>query len=126
MSEISPMSVDRLRDFLAAWNNGDVDSIMSFFVDDCTFHSSAGSELLGATYQGPARIRKAVSAFVQRFPDAHFTESSISVGGDYGFATYTFTGTDTDGTALEYSGCDIYTFVGDLISVKSGYRKIKA
>jgi ketosteroid isomerase-like protein len=117
------MTVVRLQAFDAAWNVRDVDLIMSFMANDCAYHASSGPDALGTTYRGHDEVRAAIAAFLNRFPDAHFAEKAAGVAGDRGFTEWTFSGTAPDGHRVVYEGCDLYTFRGDLITVKNAFRK---
>ena len=52
------MTTERLDAFMDAWNAHDVDGIVSFFADDCVFHPSVGTELMGGTYVGKDEVRR--------------------------------------------------------------------
>jgi ketosteroid isomerase-like protein len=43
--------------------------------------------------------------------------------GDRGVSEWTFTGTSKDGTRVEVSGCDLFTFRNGKIAVKNSFRK---
>ena len=82
--------------FFDGWNRHDVDALMTFMADDCVFETSSGPEACGTR---------------------HF------VAGDRGVSEWRFTGTTPDGRKVEVDGCDVFTFVGDKISVKSSFFK---
>ncbi len=56
--------------FSAAWNAYGLDKIMAMSSDDCEFHSSAGSDPLGAVYVGRDALRAAYATLFAAFPDA--------------------------------------------------------
>jgi len=117
------MTMERLDQFLNAWNAHDVDRIVSFFSDDCTFHASIGPELMGATYVGRGEVRRGVAAFLERFPDGRFEDVSGFVAGDRGASEWTFVTAGPDGTEVSVRGCDLFEFEGDRIRVKNAFRK---
>ena len=108
------MTVERLDAFLAAWNDRDVDAIMSYFTEDCVFHSSAGPELLGATFRGREEVRAGIEAFLARNPHGRFEDAESWVAGDRGAADWTFVTTGADGAEVATRGCDLFEFGGDL------------
>jgi hypothetical protein len=112
------MTIERLDRFMDAWNAHDVDAIVSFFADDCTFHASVGPALMGTTYTGRDEVRRGVAAFFERYPDGRFEDASGFVAGDRGASEWTFKSGET-----AVRGCDLFEFEGDLIRVKNAFRK---
>ncbi len=117
------MSVERLDAFLAVWNDRDVDAIMSYFTEDCVFHGSVGSDLLGTTHRGREEVRTGIESFLARNPQGRFDDAASWVAGDRGAADWTFVTTGPDGTEVSTRGCDLFEFDGDLIRVKNAFRK---
>lgn len=124
MSQIIAEGTTRqLQEFADAWNAHDVDAIMSFMTDDCVFEASAGPEISGARFVGPAAVRAAFADVWATFPDAHWGGARHFVCGDRGVSEWTFTGTRSDGTRVEVHGCDLFSFREGKISLKNSYRK---
>ena len=119
------MTAERLDAFLAAWNDRDVDAIMSYFTEDCVFHGSVGADLLGTTYRGREEMRAGIEAFLARNPTGRFEDASSWVAGDRGAADWTFLTTGPDGGEVATRGCDLFEFDGDLIRVKNAFRKLR-
>ena len=117
------MTVERLNAFFDAWNAHDVDRIVSFFTDDGAYHASIGPDDDGTPFRGVDEVRRGVSAFLNTYPDAHYTDASVLIHGDRGFATWTFSGTAASGARVTYRGVDIFEFVGDRIRLKDAFRK---
>ncbi|MCC6221887.1 MAG: nuclear transport factor 2 family protein [Thermoleophilia bacterium] len=117
------MTAERLDAFLAAWNDRDVDAIMSYFTEECVFHASVGLELTGTTYRGRAEVRAGIEAFLARNPRGRFDDASSWVAGDRGAADWTFVTSGPDGAEVATRGCDLFEFDGDLIRVKDAFRK---
>jgi len=109
--------------FAAAWNAHDIDALMSFMTDDCVFEASAGPDAAGTVYQGLEAVRAGYASVWQTFPDAQWNTPTHFIAGDRGVTQWTFTGTRRDGSRVEVTGCDIFTFRGDKIVVKNSYRK---
>jgi hypothetical protein len=119
------MTAERLDAFLEAWNDRDVDAIMSYFAEGCVYHASVGPELLGATFRGREEVRAGVAAFLARNPQGRFENGSSLVMGDRGAAEWTFVTTGPDGDEVSTRGCDLFEFDGDLIRVKNAFRKVQ-
>jgi steroid delta-isomerase-like uncharacterized protein len=107
------------------WNRHDVDFLMTFMADDCVFESTAGPEVCGARHAGRERVRRAFARVFEVFPDAQFGEARHFVAGNRGVSEWLFTGTTAEGKKVEVNGCDLFTFEGDKIALKSSYFKTR-
>ena len=114
------VTVDDLEAFADAWDRHDVDTIMTFFTDDCVFIAGWGKRFVGKD-----RVREGVSEFFSRFPDGHFSDGTHFLSGDRGVSEWTFTATGADGRKLEMTGCDLFVFKDGKIAVKNAFRKEK-
>ena len=126
MGHDAPSDGDLLRlldRFADAWNRHDLDALMSMMTEDCVFEASAGPEVDGQRSDGKAAVRAAYAAVFETFPDAHWANPRHLIAGNRGVSEWTFTGTRTDGTRVEVSGCDLFTFREGKIAVKNSYRK---
>jgi steroid delta-isomerase-like uncharacterized protein len=112
-----------LQEFADAWNRHDVDALMSMMAEECVFEASAGNSVNGERYEGQQAVRAAYEAVFAQYPDAHWGGARHFVLGDRGVSEWTFTGTLKDGTRVEVSGCDLFTFQGGKIAVKNSFRK---
>jgi uncharacterized protein (TIGR02246 family) len=119
-------TTDLLDDFFAAWNAHDVERIVDFFTADGAYLASIGPDDDGTAFRGLEEVRRGVTAFLETYPDARYTDSSVLVCGDAGHATWTFHGTTTSGTKIIYRGVDIFEFDGDRIRLKDAFRKERA
>jgi steroid delta-isomerase-like uncharacterized protein len=115
--------LDLLHVFADAWNRHDVDALMSCMANDCVFEASAGPDVCGTRYRGREEVRAGFSSMWKAFPDAAWAEARHFVCGDRGVSEWVFRGTRADGTRVEVSGCDLFTFRHDKIAVKNSYRK---
>jgi ketosteroid isomerase-like protein len=112
-------NIEFLKAFADAWNQQDLDALMSCMGDDGTFISSSGSRAEGAE-----AVKKAFSSVFEMFPDARWSEDTHFVSGDRGVSEWTFTGTDAeDGEVVTERGCDVFTFKDGKISVKDTFLK---
>lgn len=112
-----------LQSFADAFNAHDLDAIMSHMTDDCVFEASAGPDIDGEKFTGQKQVRGAFEEVFSTYPDAQWHNPEHFVSGNRGFSEWTFTGTRTDGTRVEVTGCDLFTFENGKIAVKNSYRK---
>jgi len=111
--------------FTEGWNRHDVERLMAFMADDCVFESASGPEACGTRHVGRARVREAFARIFASFPDVAFGDARHFVAGDRGVSEWVFTGTGRDGKRVEVDGCDLFTFRGDTIAVKSSFLKTR-
>ena len=112
-----------LQSFANAFNAHDTKAIMSYMTDDCVFEASAGPDVDGEKFTGQEQVKKAFEDVFAMFPDAHWGNTVHFVSGNRGFSEWIFTGTKLDGTKLEVTGCDLFTFKSGKIAIKNSYRK---
>jgi taurine dehydrogenase small subunit len=117
------MTRERLERFFAAWNDHDVDTIVSYFTLDGAYFASIGPDDEGTAFRGRDEVRRGVAAFLGTYGDVHYSDLRIGLEGDRAFATWTFSGTNGQGEPVSYRGVDIFEFEGDLITLKDAYRK---
>src|SRR6266853_4167283 len=109
--------------FRDGWNRHDVDVLMTFMSNDCVFESIAGPEVCGTRHAGRERVREAFARVFAAFPDARFGAARHFVSGDRGLSEWVFTGTSGAGRKVEVNGCDVFTFRGGKIALKSSFFK---
>jgi ketosteroid isomerase-like protein len=112
-----------LADINAAFNSRDVDRIMSFFADDCTFLMARGPEPDGRRVHGKAAVRKVLADRFKVIADMRWDHVEQIIAGSRAVTVWMVTGRSADGEVLNYRGCDIYEFRGDKILNKDTYWK---
>lgn len=118
------MTIAALDSFFAVgWNRHDLDVLMTFMAEDGVFESAAGPEVCGTRYAGRERVRAAFARVFASYPDANFRDVRHFVAGDRGVSEWVFTGTAPDGRKVEVDGCDLFTFRGGKIVLKSSFFK---
>ena len=109
--------------FASAFNAHDVDKIMSYMTDDCIFEASAGPDVDGEKFVGKEAVKKAFDEVFKNYPDAKWINPQHFISGNRAVSEWTFTGTRTDGSKVEVTGCDLFTFRNGKIYIKNSYRK---
>jgi steroid delta-isomerase-like uncharacterized protein len=109
--------------FANAFNKHDADKIVSYMTDDCVFEASAGPDVDGEKFVGKEAVRKAFEDVFKTYPDAHWSNAQHFISGNRAVSEWTFTGTKQDGTRVEVTGCDLFTFRNGKIAIKNSYRK---
>jgi uncharacterized protein (TIGR02246 family) len=113
-----------LKEINAAFNARDLDRIMSFFTDDCTFLMARGPEPVGRRVHGKDAVRKVLADRFQVIPDMRWDHVDAFVTGNRAVTVWTVSGAGKDGERLNYRGCDLYEFRGDKILNKDTYWKL--
>jgi ketosteroid isomerase-like protein len=116
-------TADFLQSFADAFNAHNLDAIMSHMTEDCIFEASAGPEINGEKFAGQVQVKKAFENVFATFPDARWEHPQHFILKDRGFTEWVFKGTKIDGTRIEVTGCDLFTFKDGKIAVKNSYRK---
>ena len=124
MAEQLAVSRETLKAILDAFNAHDLDAIMEYFAEDCTFDMPRGAEPWGARYTGKADVRAALATRFSGLPDVHYGEDRHWVCGNFGVSEWLLTGTTPDGRRVRVRGCDHWEFRDGLVVRKDSYWKI--
>ncbi|WP_065188571.1 nuclear transport factor 2 family protein [Shewanella woodyi] len=117
------MTTDDLQAYVDAWNEHDIDKIMSFMSKDCVFETGGGAEVYGTRHSGFEAVKARFISVLETMPDVSFNQAKHFVQADRGCSEWIFTATKPDGTKIELEGCDIFTFHKGKITVKSSFMK---
>jgi len=109
--------------FANAFNAHDPEKIISYMTDDCVFEASAGPNVDGEKFVGKEAVKKAFEDVFKNYPDAKWSNPHHFISGDRAVSEWTFTGTKSDGSKVEVTGCDLFTFRSGKIAIKNSYRK---
>jgi steroid delta-isomerase-like uncharacterized protein len=125
-SQDMKVTTETLKQISDAFNRHDLDAIMEFFSDDCSFDFPKGPDYLGQRFIGKARVREALAGRFRGIPDVHYGDDRhwISADGNFGVSEWTLTGTTTAGVSLKVRGCDLWEFRNGKITRKDSYWKI--
>ena len=118
------VTVEFLKEFLEAFNRHDLDSIMSYFADDCIFYMPRGSRPRGDRYVGKDEVRAGLAKRFQGIPNVHYGEDQHWACGDFGVSEWTLTGTSVSGQQIEVRGVDLLEFADGKITRKDSFWKI--
>jgi steroid delta-isomerase-like uncharacterized protein len=120
------VTTETLKQILEAFNRHDLDAIMEYFSEDCSFDFPRGPEPWGQRFTGKAQVREALAGRFKGIPDVHYGEDRhwVSAYGDAGVSEWTLTGTTTTGVKLKVRGCDLWTFREGKVTRKDSYWKI--
>ncbi len=120
------VTVETMQKVLDAFNRHDLDAIMEFFTEDCSFDFPRGPEPYGQRFIGKAQVREGLAGRFKGIPDVHYGEDRhwISADGNMGVSEWTLTGTTTAGVSLKVKGCDLWEFRNGKITRKDSYWKI--
>lgn len=109
--------------FANAFNAHDADKIVSYMTDDCIFEASAGPDVDGEKFVGKEAVKKSFEDIFKNYPDAKWINPHHFISGNRAVSEWTFTATKPDGSKVEVTGCDLFTFRNGKIYIKDSYRK---
>ena len=124
MAQKQSISVETLKAITDAFNAHDLDAIMEFFADDCSFDMPRGPEPWGQRFTGKAAVRVGLASRFRGLPDVHYGEDRHWVCGDRGASEWLLTGTTPDGRRVRVRGCDLWEFRDGRVVRKDSYWKI--
>lgn len=113
-----------MKEINAAFNSRDVDRIMTFFAEDCTFLMARGPEADGRRVRGKEAVRRVLTDRFKVIPNMRWDHVDGFITGTRAVSVWMVTGEGQDGERLHYRGCDVYELRGDKILNKDTYWKI--
>ena len=125
-SQEMTITTETMKQVLDAFNRHDLDAIMKFFSEDCSFDFPRGPEPWGKRFIGKGQVRDGLASRFKGIPDVHYGDDRhwISADGNMGVSEWTLTGTTTAGVKLNVRGCDLWEFRNGKITRKDSYWKI--
>ena len=118
-------AMQMLKAIAKAFDEHDLDGIMTHFADDAVFEAPRGTEPWGTRFAGREAVREAFAARFSGIPDIRYQQDSHFVDGDRGASEWTLSGTTTEGQHIEVRGCDLWTLRDGKIVKKDSYWKIR-
>ena len=99
-----------LRRVLVAFNEHDLDAIVSHFAEDCVFETPRGPDRWRRRFVGMEEVRRGPAARFERIPDVHYGDDDHVACGDRGVSEWTIGGTTVDGEHIDVRGGDLRAF----------------
>ncbi len=124
MAKLQSASVATLKAITDAFNAHDLDAIMEFFADDCSFDLPRGPDPWGKRFTGKAAVREGLATRFKGLPDVHYSDDRHWISGNMGVSEWLLTGTTSDGVRIEVRGCDHWEFRDGKVVRKDSYWKI--
>lgn len=116
------MSEQRLRDFVNATEQADIEALLSFIHEDCLYITTTGAAP-GTEYRGKAEIR-AIFLEILKDDGSEVTYGPLYASGNRGTLEWQVSTPQPDGTSSLMRGVDLFEFEGDLIIRKDAFRKV--
>jgi hypothetical protein len=124
--EMSTDLEQMLRRGLVAFNEHDLDAIMSRFAENCVFETPRGPNRWGRPFVGREEVRRELAARFEGIPDVHYGDDDHFACGDRGVSEWTISGTTVDGEHIDVRGCDLWAFDAEgKIVRKDSFWKIR-
>ena len=118
------ITADYIEEISAAFNRKDVDAITEYFAEDGIFQIALGTEPWGTRISGKEKIREFLAKRFEQMPDLRWEDSRSFVSANRGVSEWVVKGTTPEGKALNFDGCDLYTFNNEgKITVKDSFWK---
>lgn len=112
--------IEKLTD---AWNAQDIETILSCFTADATYHTGYGQQPLGDSFSGADQIRNALDLGFITYPDGKLTPIAAYADENQGTAEWYFEFTNGDDQKVQIHGVDIFKFNGGKVQSKNVYVK---
>jgi ketosteroid isomerase-like protein len=123
MSQVSD-NLRILESLAEAFNDHDLDRIMTFFAEDCSLDMPRGSAPWGTRYVGTVAVREGLQTRFRMLPDVHYGDVRHFATEKMGVSEWLVTGTLLSGKAVAARGCDHYEFRDGKVVRKDSYWKI--
>ncbi len=118
-------AVHMLKSIAQAFDEHDLDGILTHFAEDAVFESPRGPDPWGQRFDGKASIRDAFAGRFTGIPDVRYQNDDHFVDGDRGASEWTLSGTTSAGQRIEVRGCDLWTLRDGKVVKKDSFWKIR-
>ncbi len=113
----SPQALEEaIERYNRAWNDHDLDAIMSMHAPDMVFENHTAGERA----EGEA-VRAHIAEIFRNWPDLRFRSRRLYTRDGLVVSEWTATATHPDGRRLEWDGIDVFPFENGLIKRKDVY-----
>ena len=124
MVQQQSVSVETLKAIADAFNAHDLDSIMEYFAEDCSFDMPRGPDPWGQRFTGKAAVREGLASRFKGLPDVHYGDTRHWVCDNRGVSEWLLSGTTPGGRRVLVHGCDLWEFRDGKVIRKDSYWKI--
>ena len=124
MAPAHTVSEEALRAIVDAFNAHDLDAIMEYFADDCSFDMPRGPAPWGRRFTGAAAVREALASRFRGLPDVRYQDDRHWISGNFGVSEWLLTGTTPEGRHVRVRGCDHWEFRDGEVVRKDSYWKL--
>lgn len=111
-------------EFLAPWNDHDVEAAVRTFTEDAVWEFTVGSDPWGTAHAGRTALREAIGAVFAAIPDIHYEVVRYYAAPAHLTMEVLVTGTTSEGKKLNYQACDILSIEAGKVTGKHSYRKV--
>jgi ketosteroid isomerase-like protein len=118
------VTMELLDEIHEAFNSRDADRIAGYFAEDATFYMASGPDPDGRAVKGREAIRKVLADRFLVIPDMRWDSLYGYTAGNRAVTVWRVQGHASDGTILDYQGCDLWEFRDGLVLNKDTYWKI--
>ena len=88
MPEQTPITVETLKAITAAFNAHDLDHVVEFMAEDCSFDMPRGPDSWGRRYMGKAAAREGLASRLKGLPDVHYSDDRHWVSANKGVSEW--------------------------------------
>jgi len=113
-------TIDVVQRFNDAYNEHDVDAVMTLMTDDCVFESTAPPD--GERFEGQDEVRAVWEAFFSSTPTARFAGEDVMGTGDRCIVRWRYTW-EEDGEQRHLRGVDVLRVRDGKVAEKLAYVK---
>ena len=108
MTESERRNLAVITEVCEAYNRHDVEGIVRHFAEESSWLLSRGVPPEGGRARGIDEIRAMAKRRFRTIPDMYWDIRSHWVSGNRGCSEWTVTGTESNGNAINWLGCDIW------------------
>ena len=117
------ITYDLLDKITNAYNQNDIDKVMSFFAEDALFDHAAGPNINGTRFSGLDNIREIFEGLFNNVESVQWTPIDTRISGDKAYCEFHRLAKLKSGEIQDFLSIDILTFRDGLIIHKDTYYK---
>ncbi len=117
--------IEDLNALCDAFNQHDIEKVLSYFAEDGEFLTPVGDEIFGGRIKGKEALKEAFEHVFADSPDIKWIGENHVVSDNQALSSWRRTATSATNGAQDWMGCDIYTFKDGLVIRKDCYFKTR-